>query len=121
MARKTRNPIWNEEFQFLLEEPPLQDKIHIKVMSKRTSLSFHSKVRHRSHPFRRILFLSILALEVVRLDFNLRGFIVSTQESLGHVDINLADVVHNGRINQKYHLIDSKNGVIHVELRWKTI
>ncbi|GFP95988.1 synaptotagmin-3 [Phtheirospermum japonicum] len=72
MVRKTRNPLWNEEFQFLLEEPPLQEKIHIK-------------------------------------------------ESLGHVDINLADVVHNGRINQKYHLIDSKNGVIHVELRWKMI
>ncbi|KAL8538578.1 hypothetical protein ACS0TY_000557 [Phlomoides rotata] len=85
MVRKSRNPLWNEEFQFMLEEPPLQDKIHIKVMSKRTSISFHSK------------------------------------ESLGHVDINLADVVHNGRINQKYHLIDSKNGVIHVELRWKTI
>lgn len=85
MLKKTRDPLWNEEFQFLLEEPPVQDKIHIKVMSKRTSFSFHSK------------------------------------ESLGHVDINLADVVHNGRINQKYHLIDSKNGVIHVELRWKTI
>ncbi|PIN08527.1 hypothetical protein CDL12_18900 [Handroanthus impetiginosus] len=85
MIKKTRNPIWNEEFQFLLEEPPLQEKIHIQVLSKRTSISFRSK------------------------------------ESLGHVDINLADVVHNGRINQKYHLIDSKNGVIHVELRWKTI
>ncbi|KAI3458968.1 hypothetical protein Pfo_015631 [Paulownia fortunei] len=85
MIKRTRDPQWNEEFQFLLEEPPLQEKIHIKVMSKRTSISFHSK------------------------------------ESLGHVDINLADVVHNGRINQKYHLIDSKNGVIHVELRWKTI
>ncbi|KAL1535983.1 synaptotagmin-3-like [Salvia divinorum] len=84
MLRKTRNPVWNEEFQYLLEEPPLQDKIHVKVTSKR-SLSFHCK------------------------------------ESLGHVDINLADDVHNGRINQKYHLIDSKNGVIHVELRWKTI
>ncbi|KAG6412708.1 hypothetical protein SASPL_125393 [Salvia splendens] len=85
MLRKTRNPMWNEEFQFLLEEPPLQDKIHVKVMSKRTSFSFYSK------------------------------------ESLGQVDINLADVVHNGRINQRYHLIDSKNGVIHIELRWKTI
>ena len=43
------------------------------------------------------------------------------QESLGHVEINLNDVVHNGRINEKYHLIDSKNGVIHVELRWDTV
>ncbi|KAL0322323.1 UNVERIFIED_CONTAM: Synaptotagmin-3 [Sesamum calycinum] len=85
IMKKTRNPLWNEEFQFLLEEPPLQEKIHIKVMSKRTNISFHSK------------------------------------ESLGHVDISLADVVYNGRINQKYHLIDSKDGVIHIELRWKTI
>jgi hypothetical protein len=43
------------------------------------------------------------------------------KESLGHVEINLDDVVHNGRINQKYHLIDSKNGVIHVEIRWSTV
>ncbi|KAL2525852.1 Synaptotagmin-3 [Abeliophyllum distichum] len=85
MIRKTRNPTWNEDFQFMLEEPPSQDKIHIKVMSKRSVIGFNSK------------------------------------ESLGHVDIDLGDVVHNGRINQKYHLIDSKNGVIHVELRWKTI
>ncbi|KAL6552842.1 hypothetical protein OROHE_008206 [Orobanche hederae] len=85
MMRKTRNPLWNEEFHFLLEEPPLHEKIHIKVMSRRTSISLYSK------------------------------------ESLGHVDINLDDVIRNGRINQKYHLIDSKNGVIHVELRWKTI
>ncbi|KAL2548856.1 Synaptotagmin-3 [Forsythia ovata] len=85
MIRKTHNPRWNEDFQFMLEEPPSQDKIQIKVMSKRSVIGFNSK------------------------------------ESLGHVDIDLGDVVHNGRINQKYHLIDSKNGVIHVELRWKTI
>lgn len=85
MMRRTRDPLWNEEFQFMLEEPPLNDKIHIEVNSKRTGFNFRSK------------------------------------ESLGHVDINLADVVYNGRINQKYHLIDSKNGMIHVELGWKTI
>lgn len=44
MMRKTRNPTWNEEFQFLLEEPPLQEKLHINVMSKRTGISFNSKV-----------------------------------------------------------------------------
>ncbi|XP_057979112.1 synaptotagmin-3 isoform X2 [Malania oleifera] len=85
MMRKTRDPNWNEEFQFMLEEPPLSDKIRIEVKSKRAGIAFRSK------------------------------------ESLGHVDINLIDVVHNGRINQKFHLIDSKNGVIHVEIRWKTI
>ncbi|KAI4351406.1 hypothetical protein L6164_005775 [Bauhinia variegata] len=83
MIKKTRNPRWNEEFQFMLEEPPLNEKIHIEVMSKRSKISFLSK------------------------------------ESLGHVEISLNDVVHNGRINDKYHLINSKNGVIHVEIRWK--
>ena len=43
------------------------------------------------------------------------------QELLGYVDINLADVVNNGRINHKFHLIDSKNGMVHVELRWREI
>lgn len=83
--KKTRDPRWNEEFQFTLDQPPLHELIRIEVMSKRTSFSFRSK------------------------------------ESLGHVEIKLDDVVHNGRINQKYHLIDSKNGVIHVEIRWITV
>ncbi|KAK6929180.1 C2 domain [Dillenia turbinata] len=81
--KRTRDPIWNEEFQFMLEEPPLEEKIRIEVMSKR----------------RRIVF--------------------SAKESLGYVEINLSDVVHNGRINHKYHLIDSKNGVIQIEIQWK--
>ncbi|GLT70146.1 hypothetical protein SLA2020_422430 [Shorea laevis] len=82
--KKTRDPLWNEEFQFMLEEPPLHDKIHIEVMSKKRGISFRSK------------------------------------ESLGHVEINLSDVVHNGRINEKYHLFNSRNGMIHVEMTWKT-
>ncbi|KAB5538960.1 hypothetical protein DKX38_016493 [Salix brachista] len=85
MIKRTRDPRWNEEFQFTLDKPPLHELIRIEVMSKRTSFSFRSK------------------------------------ESLGHVEINLNDVVHNGRMNQKYHLIDSKNGVIHVEIRWSTV
>lgn len=42
------------------------------------------------------------------------------QESLGYIDISLADVVHNKRINEKFHLIDSKNGRIQIELQWRT-
>ncbi|KAE8711971.1 Synaptotagmin-1 [Hibiscus syriacus] len=84
MIKGTRDPIWNEEFHFMLEEPPINEKIHIEVVSKRTGFSFRSK------------------------------------EHLGNVDINLTDVVHNGRINQKYHLIDSKNGMIHVAIKWTT-
>jgi Ca2+-dependent lipid-binding protein len=83
--RRTRNPLWNEEFQFMLEEPPLNEKIHVEVLSKRGLISFLSK------------------------------------ESLGLVEINLRDVVDNGRINEKYHLINSKNGKIHVEIRWTTV
>lgn len=42
------------------------------------------------------------------------------QESLGYVEIGLSDVVTNKRINEKYHLIDSKNGRIQIELQWRT-
>ncbi|XP_071732928.1 synaptotagmin-3-like [Rutidosis leptorrhynchoides] len=83
IVKRTRDPKWNQEFEFVMEEPPIHDKIHVQIMSKRTRMSFMSK------------------------------------ESLGHVDINLDDVVYNGRINQKFHLIDSKNGVVHVELQWR--
>ncbi|XP_071934891.1 synaptotagmin-3-like isoform X1 [Coffea arabica] len=85
MIRRTRDPAWNEEFQFTLDEPPVSEKIRVEVMSKRTRFGLQSK------------------------------------ESLGYVEINLADVVNNGRMNEKYHLIDSKYGQIHVELRWKTV
>lgn len=44
----------------------------------------------------------------------------SNQETLGYVDINLSDVVSNKRINEKYHLIDSRNGRIQIELQWRT-
>ena len=37
------------------------------------------------------------------------------------VDINLNDVVYNGRINEKYNLINSRNEILHVEIRWKVI
>ncbi|KAF3796370.1 Synaptotagmin-3 [Nymphaea thermarum] len=84
VIKKSRAPNWNEEFQFMLEEAPTRERVHIEVMSRKKGFNFHWK------------------------------------EPLGHVDINLVDVVNNGRINEKYHLINSKNGVIHIEMRWKT-
>ena len=45
---------------------------------------------------------------------------VLEQESLGYAEISLGDVVTNKRINEKYHLIDSKNGRIQIELQWRT-
>ncbi|KAK4481078.1 hypothetical protein RD792_011948 [Penstemon davidsonii] len=83
--KKTRHPHWNEEFQFVLEEAPIKDRIHIEVMSKRRRIGIMMK------------------------------------ESLGHVDINLADVVYNGHISEKYHLINSRDGIIHLDMRWKVI
>ncbi|KAM3341147.1 synaptotagmin-3 isoform X1 [Capsicum galapagoense] len=82
---KTWNPKWEEEFQFMLEEAPLKDLIHIEVKSKKRRFGFRSK------------------------------------ELLGYVDIQLKDVIYNGRINEKYHLINSKDGILHVDIGWKVI
>jgi hypothetical protein len=37
---------------------------------------------------------------------------------LGYVEISLADVVKNKRMNDEYMLIGSRNGRIQVELEW---
>lgn len=80
--KKTRNPTWEEEFQYMLDEAPINDVIYVEIIStKRLSFKF--------------------------------------KESLGHVRINLVDVVDNGRINQKFYLINSRNGVIHLNMRWR--
>ncbi|PIM97426.1 putative Ca2+-dependent phospholipid-binding protein [Handroanthus impetiginosus] len=83
--KKNRDPRWNEEFTFLLEEPPVKDKLHVEVLSTSTRIGL-------LHP----------------------------KETLGYVDISLADVISNRRINEKFHLIDSKNGRIQIELQWQT-
>ncbi|KAF3446799.1 hypothetical protein FNV43_RR11979 [Rhamnella rubrinervis] len=84
-VKKNRDPRWGEEFQFTLEEPPTNDRIHVEVISTSSRMGL-------LHP----------------------------KETLGFVDIKLADVVNNRRINEKYHLIDSKNGRIQIELQWRT-
>ncbi|KAE8680040.1 Synaptotagmin-3 [Hibiscus syriacus] len=83
--KKNRDPKWEEEFTFMLDEPPLNDKIHFEVCSSSSRM----------------------------------GLRVS-KESLGYVDISLSDVITNKRINERYHLIDSKNGRIQIELQWRT-
>ncbi|AQK66393.1 Synaptotagmin-3 [Zea mays] len=45
VIRKTREPRWSEEFQFMVDEPPVEDKIHIQVKSKRRGLPFRNKAR----------------------------------------------------------------------------
>ncbi|XP_057440446.1 synaptotagmin-2-like [Lotus japonicus] len=81
--KKNRDPRWEEEFQFMAEEPPANEKLHVEVVST----SSRNLLRQK--------------------------------ESLGYVDISLADVVANKRINEKHHLIDSKNGRIQIELLWR--
>ncbi|XP_008221239.1 PREDICTED: synaptotagmin-2 [Prunus mume] len=85
MIKKNRDPRWEEEFQFMLDEPPKSDRLHVEVISISSRMGL-------LHP----------------------------KETLGYVDINLADVVSNRRINEKYHLIDSKNGRVQIELQWRT-
>ncbi|XP_075108486.1 synaptotagmin-1 isoform X2 [Nicotiana tabacum] len=84
-VKKNRDPRWEEEFSFVLEESPVNDKLHVEVISTSTRIGL-------LHP----------------------------KEVLGYIDISLSDVVHNTRINEKYHLIDSKTGRIQVELQWRT-
>ncbi|KAJ6813178.1 synaptotagmin-2-like [Iris pallida] len=82
--KKNRDPRWGEEFQFVCEEPPVNDRMHVEVLSRPPSIGIHSK------------------------------------ETLGYVEINLADVISNKRINEKFHLIDSKNGRVQIELQWRS-
>lgn len=84
VIKKNRDPKWDDQFQFVLEEPPVKDKLHVEVVSTSSRNLLHQK------------------------------------ESLGYVDISLSDVVSNKRINEKYHLIDSKNGRIQIEMQWRT-
>lgn len=84
-VKKNRDPRWEEEFNFTLDEPPTDEKMHIEVLSASSRIGL-------LHP----------------------------KESLGYIDISLADVVSNKRINEKYHLIDSKNGRIQIEMQWRT-
>ncbi|CAJ1933725.1 unnamed protein product [Sphenostylis stenocarpa] len=82
--KKNRDPRWEDEFHFMVEEPPTNDRLHVEVLSTSARNLLHQK------------------------------------ESLGYIDINLGDVVANKRINERYHLIDSKNGRLQIELQWRT-
>ena len=34
MIKKNRDPRWEDEFDFVCEEPPANDKLHVEVLSK---------------------------------------------------------------------------------------
>ncbi|KAJ4783763.1 Calcium-dependent lipid-binding (CaLB domain) family protein [Rhynchospora pubera] len=84
VIKKNRDPRWDQTFEFMCEQPPVNDRMHVEVVSK---------------PPKKALIYS--------------------KETLGYVDISLADVVTNKRINERYHLIDSKNGQVQIEMQWR--
>ena len=45
-VKKNREPRWDEDFQFPLDEPPINDKLHVEVISttSRIGLNMHPKV-----------------------------------------------------------------------------
>lgn len=43
-VKKNRDPRWDEEFTFMCEEPPVNDRIHVEVVSRPPSIGIHSKV-----------------------------------------------------------------------------
>lgn len=44
-VKKNRDPIWNDEFQYMLEEPPTNDRIHVEVVSVSSRMGLlHPKV-----------------------------------------------------------------------------
>ncbi|CAN1307643.1 SYT1 [Linum perenne] len=91
--KKSRDPRWDEEFQFMLDEPPTNEKLHVEITSS-------SKRMGMLHP-------------------KVYIYTEYRNESLGYIVIPLADVLNNKRINEKYHLIDSKNGKLQLELQWR--
>jgi len=44
-VKKSRDPRWDEEFTFMLEKPPVDDKLHIEVVSTSMRIGIlHPKV-----------------------------------------------------------------------------
>lgn len=44
-VKKNRDPRWDEDFTFVMEEPPVKDKLHVEVLSTSTRIGLlHPKV-----------------------------------------------------------------------------
>ncbi|KAG6546961.1 hypothetical protein Mapa_011577 [Marchantia paleacea] len=81
--KKSRDPKWEQDFEYTLADPPLNDRLLLEICSKSKNL-------------------------------------IHSRETLGRVEIDLSDVVRNRRMNEKYQLLDSKNGKVQVELQWRS-
>ncbi|KAL3701334.1 hypothetical protein R1sor_019356 [Riccia sorocarpa] len=41
--KKNRNPRWDHRMEWVVDEPPVSDRMHVEVMSKNLGLSYHMK------------------------------------------------------------------------------
>eukprot|EP00899_Mesostigma_viride_P003815 jgi/Mesvir1/13434/Mv16506-RA.3 len=80
VCKKTLNPVWNETFEFMVNNPA-REKLLVEVWDK---------------------------------DF-------LGKEFMGQVEVDLADVVRNGRVNDSWHLNDIKRGELLLELVWQAV
>ncbi|CAA6662463.1 unnamed protein product [Spirodela intermedia] len=83
MISRSREPRWDEEFQFMLEEPP----------STRRSTSSSS----------------------------LTSLLVAVAGVIGPRGRQSRGCGEQRRINETYNLINSRRGVIHVDIKWRTV
>ncbi|XP_042464981.1 synaptotagmin-1-like isoform X2 [Zingiber officinale] len=112
------------------EGKKLEGKHHINPYARVTFRGEKKKTKHKKHnrdPRWKEEFLFVCEEPPVHDKLLVEVFskaigigIHYSKESLGYVTVDLADVVNNKRTNEIYHLIDSKNGQIQVELQWNT-
>ncbi|XP_061363701.1 synaptotagmin-1-like isoform X3 [Gastrolobium bilobum] len=117
---KNLNPEWNEEFSLVVKDPESQ-VLELSVYD------WEQHVKKNRDPRWDETFQFMLEepptnerLNVEVLSASSKLGLLHPKETLGYVDINLSDVVTNKRINEKYNLIDSRNGRIQIELHWRT-
>ena len=47
--KKNRDPRWEDEFQFMVDEPPTNDRLHVEVVSTSSRNLLHQKVNNHSN------------------------------------------------------------------------
>lgn len=44
--KKNRDPRWGDEFQFITDEPPTREKLHVEIVSTSNRNLLHPKVQN---------------------------------------------------------------------------
>ncbi|MFS7937491.1 putative C2 domain, synaptotagmin-like mitochondrial-lipid-binding domain, C2 domain superfamily [Helianthus anomalus] len=117
---KNLNPEWNQEFSLVVKDPESQ-ALEVIVYDWEQMVKKNRDPRwdeEFSYTLEEPPTNERMHFEVVSTSSRLG--LLHPKETLGYVDIQLADVVSNKRINEKYNLIDSRNGKLQVEMQWRT-